>query len=521
MKSIGIEKHDTVSYSKNCVPISLSNKQEILFCIDRILSDARLSLSMRKCYDVLYDAIVHDRIFSQSFDDMKTWKKQYEYFLLSGAITIPLLSYSCICNNESERTFRYMPFKDIQTTFSDSFNSGELFSENIIGEHTFVSIPDSVLVSELKSLLSVWCMYTLYKEHAPNTVEDPCVVADIVDVFNNAPSMKEAYTGRWSRVYEHGVKVLWPYRQVWTTEKELLARIKHCFASNVVSLWCWTNRDLESMLIEKTNTIYAYISSFAPVLAIWFLDAIVRLYEVYDGKIDRIYGLAFLFSAGLVYCNETKEKNYVGIDSDHTSITYMKQTFLTEEDPTINFYERDMFDFLQEQDHNTTPKTIVFPWSTYWNFVWWDKSFLISLLVNKMDIWDTICIPYFLKANTAVWENEHKKLYDNVYGNARIQDFLYSVWFSKDDFSLQTEYVVEDIFPFRHYIQIAIQMKKDILLLWKYTKKEYKKGEVYTIHHSERTSASEILNDFPPSYAIVDSIVSDDGLQWMLVLKKE
>lgn len=72
MKSIGIEKHDTVSYSKNCVPISLSNKQEILFCIDRILSDARLSLSMRKCYDVLYDAIVHDRIFSQSFDDMKT-----------------------------------------------------------------------------------------------------------------------------------------------------------------------------------------------------------------------------------------------------------------------------------------------------------------------------------------------------------------------------------------------------------------------------------------------------------------
>lgn len=75
--------------------------------------------------------------------------------MLSGAITIPLLSYSCICNNESERTFRYMPFKDIQTTFSDSFNSGELFSENIIGEHTFVSIPDSVLVSELKSLLSV------------------------------------------------------------------------------------------------------------------------------------------------------------------------------------------------------------------------------------------------------------------------------------------------------------------------------------------------------------------------------
>lgn len=519
--------------------IDLQNKEQILSCIEQILSDEYhvIDKKRRKHYEDLRLAIENNTLRATLSLDAQTKQMSCIYTARINGEEVDIFSCTWLLQDKKWWPFGAYAFNDLEAVFGDCRNHLDwLFSCLSSWRRYPTAIPRESILRQLQWAIQSGCIYALYDNlilrthiHGYHSWHEQVIastVSELRDLFNKQPSLEGAYQWWWSWYYKYGVQETWPYRRAVENEQLLAEQVQHVINPHVVSLWCGTNDELEKKIVQATLRRHELLISLSPVFLTVCVDLVLRLCNQSTAGIEKFYWLSGLITIALakILPHVTKKWTYMWIDTDATSTAYIRQKLQESQQRREVFsLTKDLFSFLAGDNDDIDipwPKTFSIPWGTFGNFDVSERNRLAKLLNKNMDVWDNVYIPYFVQAADAVKKKQHTDLYDNPYGNVWVTEYLHALWFPVGSFVLETRYVTEEKMPFSSAIQIVLCVKQDVLLSWKTSKRLYKAWSEEIIHSSLRTSSTNILNDFPPHFVIQKEVVSEDGLQWAVVLKK-
>lgn len=519
--------------------IDLQNKEQILSCIEKILSDEHDTMDekRRTHYEDLRLAIENNTLHATLSLDAQTKKLSCIYTARIDGEEVDIFSCTWLLQDKKWWPFGGYAFDNLEAVFGDCRNGFDGVFSYIPSWRRYPSaIPRESVFNHLQWMLKSGCMYALYDNEAmreyitaQNHGNEQVIAStakQLRDLFNKQPSLEGAYQWWWSWYYKYGVQETWPYKRTVENEQLLAEQVQHVINPHVVSLWCGTNDELEKKIVHATLRRHELLISLSPVFLTACVDLVLRLCNQSTAGIEKFYWLSGLVTIALarILPHVTKKWTYMWIDTDATSTAYIRQKLQESQQRREVFsLTKDLFSFLaggKDDIGVPWPKTFSIPWGTFGNFDASERNRLAKLLNKNMDVWDNVYIPYFVQAADAVQKKQHTDLYDNPYGNVWVTEYMHTLWFPVGSFVLETRYVTEEKMPFSSAIQIVLCMKQDVLLSWENSSKLYKAGSEEIIHSSLRTSSTNILNDFPPNFVIQKEVISEDGLQWAVVLKK-